>query len=183
MGHAAGSTLISRPCASSGGMISWHWRYQSNTRMASRKSIFHFRRRSTRCHCLVPAPRQKGIQTDMAGRVLIGDDGIWTSRKLANLQPAWARPEYAWLYPSLGPTRSSSAMPRAIWARAYAFARPDKSVEDVEALLAVFAGAETFIHMGAGWQEVGVLDRFREARAPTAGELDETVCRARITRS
>jgi hypothetical protein len=78
----------------------------------------------------------------MAGRVLIGDNGIWTSRKLANLQPAWARPEYAWLYPIAGPNSVFEYDPRAIWARAYAFARPDKSIEDVEALLAAFVDAK-----------------------------------------
>jgi hypothetical protein len=78
----------------------------------------------------------------MAGRVLIGDNGIWTSRKLATLQPAWARPEYAWLYPIAGPNSVFEYDPRAIWARAYAFARPDKSIEDVAALLAAFVDAK-----------------------------------------
>ncbi|HUE50822.1 MAG TPA: hypothetical protein VMO80_00660 [Terriglobales bacterium] len=78
----------------------------------------------------------------MAGRVLIGDNGIWTSRKLANLQPEWARPEYAWLYPIAGPNSVFECDPRAIWARAYAFARPDKSIEDVEGILAAFVEAK-----------------------------------------
>jgi hypothetical protein len=78
----------------------------------------------------------------MAGRVLIGDNGIWTSRKLANLQPEGARPEYAWLYPIAGPNSVFECDARAIWARAYAFARPDKSIEDVEALLAAFVDAK-----------------------------------------
>jgi hypothetical protein len=90
----------------------------------------------------------------MAGRVLIGDNGIWTSRKLANLQPAWARPEYAWLYPIAGPNSVFEYDPRAIWARAYAFARPDKSIEDVEALLAALVGAKllfTWVQDGKQW--------------------------------
>src|SRR5712691_2009859 len=122
-------------------MIFWCSRSQSITRMAYRKSVPHSQGRSTRCPCSAPVPRQKGIRTDMAGRVLIGDNGIWTSRKLANLHPGWSRPEYAWLYPIAGPNSVFEYDPRAIWARAYAFARPDKSIEDVEAVLAAFVEA------------------------------------------
>jgi hypothetical protein len=73
----------------------------------------------------------------MSGRVVVGD-AIWSSKKIAALQPPSIRSEYTWLYSLAGPNGVFEVDTRAIWAKCYAFGRPDKSIEDVEAILKAF---------------------------------------------
>jgi hypothetical protein len=76
----------------------------------------------------------------MNGRVLIGD-AIWTSKKIASLQPPTIRAEYSWLYSLAGPNGVFEIDLRAIWVRCYAFGRPEISVEDIGSILTAFEGA------------------------------------------
>jgi len=63
---------------------------------------------------------------------------IWHSSKLANVQPQEWRPEYAWLVAIAYVDGTFEADPRDIWARAYAYSRPDWSAEKVAQLLDEF---------------------------------------------
>ncbi len=70
----------------------------------------------------------------MPKRVLDGE-AMWASSKLARAEPTWARAEYAWLYPLAGSNGVFEVDARATWAKCYAYARPEKTVEDVEVIL------------------------------------------------
>src|SRR5712691_6360330 len=67
---------------------------------------------------------------------------MWCSRKLAAVQPAWARPEYAWWYPLAGANGVFELDLRAIWAKCYAYARPDRTLEDMQTVRDSFARAK-----------------------------------------
>ncbi len=86
----------------------------------------------------------------MPSRVIVGE-AIWGSQKLAGLEPAWMRPEYTWIYSLAGPNGVFEFDARSIWAKCYAYARPDKTVEDVEAILTAFQKAGLLFT----WQEEG----------------------------
>jgi len=73
----------------------------------------------------------------MSGRVIMGD-AIWTSKKIAALEPPSIRPEYVWLYPLAGVNGVFELDLRAIWLRCYAYGRPDKSLADIESILGAF---------------------------------------------
>jgi hypothetical protein len=60
---------------------------------------------------------------------------IWHSTKIANIQPKEWRPEYAWLVAIAFVDGTFEADARDIWARAYAYSRPDWSAEMVAQLL------------------------------------------------
>jgi hypothetical protein len=63
---------------------------------------------------------------------------IWHSSKLAKVQPQEWRPEYAWLVAIAYVDGTFEADPRDIWARSYAYSRPDWSAEKVAQLLDEF---------------------------------------------
>jgi hypothetical protein len=63
---------------------------------------------------------------------------VWHSAKLSTVQPSEWRPEYAWLMPMAFVDGTFEADPRDIWARAYAYARPDWTPEKVALLLDEF---------------------------------------------
>ena len=77
----------------------------------------------------------------MPKRVLDGE-ALWGSNKLDNVEPDWARAEYAWIYALAFSNGVFEANPRAIWARCYAYNRPDITSEDVEVILAAFVRAK-----------------------------------------
>jgi hypothetical protein len=62
---------------------------------------------------------------------------MWHSNKLANVRPEW-RSEYAWLVPIAFVDGTFEADPRNVWARAYAYSRPDWDAEKVAQLLDEF---------------------------------------------
>jgi hypothetical protein len=70
------------------------------------------------------------------GRVI--SEKIWHSSKLAKVQPQEWRPEYAWLVAIAYVDGTFEADPRDIWARSYAYSRPDWSAEKVAQLLDEF---------------------------------------------
>ena len=73
----------------------------------------------------------------MAKRIFDGD-AAWTSSKIAALEPVWVRPEYAWLHSLAGPNGVFEFDVRAIWARCYAFLRPEIGLPEVEIIFAAF---------------------------------------------
>lgn len=73
----------------------------------------------------------------MPKRILDGD-AIWTSKKIAALEPAWVRPEYTWVHSLAGPNGVFEFDLRAIWARCYAFLRPEIGLPEVEIIFAAF---------------------------------------------
>src|ERR1700730_12859591 len=105
--------------------------------MAYPQSVSHFQRPSIRSHCSAPAPRQKGIRTDMPKRVIDGE-GLWRSDKLAQVEPPSFRAEYACLLPLALANGVFEANARRIWATVYSYNRPDVNVEQVEKILAEF---------------------------------------------
>jgi hypothetical protein len=60
---------------------------------------------------------------------------IWHSTKIANIEPKEWRPEYAWLVAIAFVDGTFEADARDVWARAYAYSRPDWSAEKVAQLL------------------------------------------------
>jgi hypothetical protein len=73
----------------------------------------------------------------MPKRVLDGD-GLWRSDKLAQVEPAVRRAEYANLLPLALANGVFESNPRRIWASVYSYNRPDVSLHDVEAMLDEF---------------------------------------------
>lgn len=73
----------------------------------------------------------------MPKRIFDGD-AAWTSSKIAALEPVWVRPEYAWLHSLAGPNGVFEFDLRAIWARCYAFLRPEIGLPEVEIIFTAF---------------------------------------------
>jgi hypothetical protein len=73
----------------------------------------------------------------------------WHSTKVSNINPKEWRPEYAWLVAVAYVDGTFEADPQDIWARAYAYARPDWSAEKVAQLLNEF-------------ERVGLLQRTKD---------------------
>ncbi len=86
----------------------------------------------------------------MNKRVLDGG-AIWTSKKIAALDPAWIKPEYTWLYCLAASNGVFEIDPRVIWARCYAFSRPDIDVDKVAVILKAFEAAKLLFV----WQQDG----------------------------
>lgn len=63
---------------------------------------------------------------------------IWHSTKISKIEPAAWRPEYPWLLSLAFVDGTFEADPRDIWARAYAYGRPDWTPEKVAQLLDEF---------------------------------------------
>ena len=66
----------------------------------------------------------------MNKRVLDGK-GIWRSDKIARIEPAWVKSEYANLLPLATATGSFEFCPRKVWSDCYSFNRPEISREQV----------------------------------------------------
>ena len=73
----------------------------------------------------------------MPKRVLDGE-GLWRSDKLALVEPATRRAEYANLLPLALANGVFEANPRRIWSAVYSYNRPDVTLQDVEAMLDEF---------------------------------------------
>lgn len=73
----------------------------------------------------------------MPSRVINGD-ALWTSRKIAQVEPLEFRSEYSWMYAVAESNGVFELDARAIWARCYAFARPNIDFTKVEAILTEF---------------------------------------------
>jgi hypothetical protein len=73
----------------------------------------------------------------------------WHSTKVSNINPQEWRPEYAWLVAVAYVDGTFEADPQDIWARAYAYARPDWNAEKVAQLLNEF-------------ERVGLLQRTKD---------------------
>lgn len=74
---------------------------------------------------------------------------LWHSSKVSNIQPKEWRPEYAWLVAIAFVDGTFEADPQEIWARAYAYSRPDWNAEKVVQLLDEF-------------ERVGLLQRIKD---------------------
>jgi hypothetical protein len=77
----------------------------------------------------------------MPKRVIDGE-GLWRSDKLARVEPAIRRAEYANLVPLALANGVFEANPRRIWAAVYAYNRPDVTESEVAALLEEFERAK-----------------------------------------
>ncbi len=55
---------------------------------------------------------------------LLDGGAMWTSKKIASLNPAWVKPEYPWLYCLAESNGVFEIDHRVIWARCYAAGRP-----------------------------------------------------------
>ena len=84
----------------------------------------------------------------MPKRILDGD-AMWSSDKIRAL-PAWAKAEFAWLLPLALANGVFECDARRIWATAYAYARPEMSIDQIVEVLHAFG-------------VVGLLFRWREA--------------------
>jgi hypothetical protein len=71
----------------------------------------------------------------MPKRILDGD-GLWRSDKIATIQAAWIKAEYANLLPLALANGSFEASARRIWSTVYSYNRPEITLEQVEAILA-----------------------------------------------
>lgn len=76
-------------------------------------------------------------------------DNVYHSNKVSNIQPKEWRPEYSWLLPLSYVDGTFEAEVQNVWARAYAYSRPDWSTEKVAQLLAEF-------------ERVGLLQRTKD---------------------
>lgn len=77
----------------------------------------------------------------MPKRVIDGE-ALWTSRKLALVEPTSFRAEYANLLPLAEINGSFEAEPRLVWRTVYAANRPDVTAEQVEQILLAFSQAK-----------------------------------------
>jgi len=77
----------------------------------------------------------------MPKRVIDGE-ALWGSDKLAKVEPASYRAEYANLLPLALANGSFECNPRRIWATVYSYNRPDITPEDVTAMLDAFQNAK-----------------------------------------
>jgi hypothetical protein len=84
----------------------------------------------------------------MPKRIIHGE-GVWHSDKLAQVQPPDFRAEYTWLLPLALANGVFECNSRCVWATAYAFNRPEVTVETVEKILAEFGR----VHLLFRWQE------------------------------
>lgn len=66
---------------------------------------------------------------------IVDGDALWRSDKLAQVEPAWMRAEFANLIPLALANGSFECNPRLIWARVYAYNRPQVTLEDVQEIL------------------------------------------------
>ncbi len=66
---------------------------------------------------------------------IVDGEGLWRSDKLAEIQPAWIKAEYANLIPLALANGSFEANPRRIWSAVYSYNRPEVTVEQVEEIL------------------------------------------------
>ena len=73
---------------------------------------------------------------------IVDGEGIWKSDKIAAVEPARYRAEYANLLPLALANGSFECNARAIWATCYGYNRPDITPEDVTAILAEFERAK-----------------------------------------
>ncbi len=65
-------------------------------------------------------------------------DVMYLSSKLAKVEPPEWRPEFSWILPLSYVDGTFEADPARIWARAYAYSRPDWNAEKVARLLDEF---------------------------------------------
>jgi hypothetical protein len=70
----------------------------------------------------------------MPKRVIHGE-GIWSSDKLARVEPTWVRPEYANLIPLALANGVFEANAKRIWSCVYSYNRPEITLEKVESIL------------------------------------------------
>ncbi len=73
----------------------------------------------------------------MPKRILDGE-GVWRSDKLARVEPAWMRAEYANLIPLALANGVFEANARRIWSQVYSYNRADITLADVEKILNEF---------------------------------------------
>ena len=73
----------------------------------------------------------------MPKRVLDGE-AMWTSRKIAQIQPLKFRAEYSWVYPVAHSNSAFEFDERELWVRCYGFARPDIDLETATAIFTEF---------------------------------------------
>ena len=66
---------------------------------------------------------------------IVDGEGLWRSDKLAEINPAWIKSEYANLLPLALANGSFEANPRRIWSTVYSYNRPEITVEQVEQIL------------------------------------------------
>ncbi len=66
---------------------------------------------------------------------IVDGEGIWSSQRIAKVEPAWVRAEVPWLLPLSLANGVFECEPRQIWARCYACVRPNVAPEDVVAIL------------------------------------------------
>lgn len=83
----------------------------------------------------------------MPKRILDGD-AMWASDKIRAL-PAWAKAEFAWLLPLAMANGVFECDLRLIWAKCYAYGRPEMSLEQLMEVLHAFS-------------QVGLLFRWRQ---------------------
>lgn len=76
-------------------------------------------------------------------------DNVYHSNKVSNIQPKEWRPEYSWLLPLSYVDGTFEAEAQHVWAKAYAYSRPDWSTEKVAQLLDEF-------------ERVGLLQRTKD---------------------
>jgi hypothetical protein len=69
---------------------------------------------------------------------IVDGEGIWKSDKIAAVEPARFRGEYANLLPLALANGSFECNARAVWATVYSYNRPDVTPEDVSAILGEF---------------------------------------------
>lgn len=69
---------------------------------------------------------------------IVDGEGIWKSDKIAQVEPARYRAEFANLFPHALANGSFECNARAIWAASYGYNRPDITPEDVAAILDEF---------------------------------------------
>jgi len=85
----------------------------------------------------------------MPRRVIDGEATLYTSRKLAQVQPPELRGHYAWFLPLALSNGVFECDPSLVWEKSCAFNRPEISVETVEQSFAEF-------------ERLGLLGRWRE---------------------
>lgn len=87
----------------------------------------------------------------MAKRILDGE-AMWSSKKIASLPEAY-RAEYSWLHSLAAANGVFERDDRVIWAKCYAITRPNKSPDDVTAILNDFIAVKLLFPWSAEGKE------------------------------
>lgn len=103
---------------------------------------------------------------------IVDGEALWTSEKLAQIQPEKFRAEYANWIPLAEVNGAFEASPRLIWHRVYSFNRPDITVDTVQEILNEFTRVKLVTTWNADGKAWGYFNGIEKpGRLPASSQL------------